>query len=204
VQDNGCGIPESIRDQLYDPFFTTKDVDEGTGLGLSTVYGVVQSHQGCIELDSVESEGSNFRIYLPLQGELEQHIESRENALPHGNGETILLADDEEIVRTTTSALLQHLGYQVITAYNGFQALTKAQDADIDLALLDVVMPQMGGVKAAEKLRRMMPDLPIVFATAYDRNLVLSKSPLPDCVILNKPFRLEMLANTLHTLLEKG
>jgi len=204
VQDNGCGIPELIRDQLYDPFFTTKDVDEGTGLGLSTVYGVVQSHLGCIELDSVESEGSNFRIYLPLQGELEQHTGSRASALPRGNGEMILLVDDEEIVRTTTSALLQHLGYQVITAYNGFQALSKAQEEHIDLVLLDVVMPEMGGVETAEKLRRMMPDMPIVFATAYDRNLVLSKKPLPDCMILNKPFRLQMLANTLHTLLDKG
>jgi len=198
VSDNGCGIPESIRDQLFDPFFTTKDVGEGTGLGLSTVYGVVQSHQGAIQLDSKEHEGTTFRIYLPLHGEKPVETDSNYEQLPRGNGETVLLVDDEEIVLTTTSALLIHLGYRVITANTGLDALEKEGVDTVDIALLDVVMPQMGGIETAKRLRGKHPNLPVVFATAYDRNLVLTKQDrLPNSCILSKPFRLQLLATAL-------
>ncbi len=198
VGDNGCGIPESIRDQLFDPFFTTKEVGEGTGLGLSTVYGVVQSHQGAIEIDSKEHEGTTFRIYFPLHNEQSVEYEERSEALPKGAGETVLLVDDEEIVLTTTSALLTHLGYRVITAYNGVDALGKDGLESVDIAVLDVVMPEMGGVETANRLRAINPDLPVIFATAYDRHLVLSKQDrLPNSSVLSKPFRLQALAKIL-------
>jgi len=199
VEDNGCGIPESIRDQLFEPFFTTKEVGEGTGLGLSTVYGVVQSHQGAIQIDSHEHQGATFRVYLPLHGEQSVEAGNDSGTIPKGHGETILLVDDEEIVLTTTSALLSHLGYRVITAHNGFDALEKEDLETIDIALLDVVMPEMGGVETARRLRGMNPKLPIIFATAYDRNLVLSKQDrLPNSWILSKPFRLQLLATVLQ------
>jgi len=203
VGDNGCGIPESIRDQLFEPFFTTKEVGEGTGLGLSTVYGVVQSHQGAIEIESREHEGTTFRIYLPLHGEQSVEVGNDSGALQKGHGETVLLVDDEEIVLTTTSALLTHLGYRVITAHNGFDALGKEDLETIDIALLDVVMPEMGGVETARKLRIINPKLPIIFATAYDRNLVLTKQDrLPNSWILSKPFRMQLLATTLKETLQ--
>jgi len=198
VEDNGCGIPELIRDQLFEPFFTTKEVGEGTGLGLSTVYGVVQSHQGAIQIDSHEQQGATFRIYLPLHGEQPEVVGNGSGVLPKGQGETVLLVDDEEIVLTTTTALLTHLGYRVITAHNGIDALEKEGLEAIDIALLDVVMPEMGGVETARRLRGMNTKLPIIFATAYDRNLVLTKQDrLPNSWILSKPFRLQLLATTL-------
>jgi len=198
VGDNGCGIPESIRDQLFEPFFTTKEVGEGTGLGLSTVYGVVQSHQGAIQVDSKQHQGTIFRIYLPLHGEQSVEVKNSAGLLPQGHGETVLLVDDEEIVLTTTSALLTHLGYRVITANTGLDALGKEGLETIDVALLDVVMPEMGGVETAGRLRAINPKLPIILATAYDRKKVLTKQDkIPNSWILSKPFRMQVLATTL-------
>jgi len=205
VTDNGCGIPESIRDQLFEPFFTTKDVGEGTGLGLSTVYGVVQSHQGAIQIDSKQHEGATFRIYLPSHGEQVMKADNSSGQLPRGHGETILLVDDEQIVLTTTSALLTHLGYRVITAHHGLDALEKEGLDSVKLALLDVVMPEMGGVETAGRLRAINPNMPIIFATAYDRKKVLEKQDqLSNSWILNKPFRLQLLATALQDALQKS
>ncbi len=199
MRDNGCGIPESIREQVYEPFFTTKDVGEGTGLGLSTVYGVVQSHQGAIAIDSAVHQGTTFRIYLPLYAEQMEKAEKSRERLPQGKGETVLLVDDEEIVLTTTSLLLRHMGYKVITARNGRDALAQEGLEGVDIALLDVVMPEMGGVEAARHLREMNPELPIIFATAYDRHLVLTtQDRLPNSTILSKPFRLQELADCIR------
>jgi len=203
VADNGCGIPESIRDQLFEPFFTTKEVGEGTGLGLSTVYGVVQSHQGAIQIDSKQYQGTTFRIYLPLHGEQSVEVRNSAERLPQGHGETVLLVDDEEIVLNTTSALLTHLGYQVITANTGLDALGKEGLETIDIALLDVVMPEMGGVETAGRLRAINPKLPIILATAYDRKKVLTKQDkIPNSWILSKPFRMQVLATTLKKSLQ--
>jgi len=203
VADNGCGIPESIRDQLFEPFFTTKAVGEGTGLGLSTVYGVVQSHQGAIQVDSKQGRGTTFRIYLPLYGEQAVAVQNSAERMPQGHGETILLVDDEDIVLTTTSALLTHLGYQVITAHTGLDALTKDALETVDIALLDVVMPEMGGVETANRLRGINPKLPVIFATAYDRKKVLTgKDEIPNSWILSKPFRMQVLATTLMNSLQ--
>jgi len=205
VADNGCGIPESIRDQLFEPFFTTKEVGEGTGLGLSTVYGVVQSHQGAIQIDSKQHKGTTFRIYLPLHGDKSVEVENSSGVLPKGHGETILLVDDEEIVLTTTSALLTHLGYRVITAHTGLDALGKEGLDTIDVALLDVVMPEMGGIETAARLRAINPKLPIILATAYDRKKVLTKQDqMPNSWILSKPFRLKLLATTLMKSLQSS
>jgi len=203
VADNGCGIPESIRDQLFEPFFTTKAVGEGTGLGLSTVYGVVQSHQGAIQVDSKQGRGTTFRIYLPLYGEQVVAVRNSAERMPQGHGETVLLVDDEDIVLTTTSALLTHLGYQVITAHTGLDALTKDALETVDIALLDVVMPEMGGVETANRLREINPKLPVIFATAYDRKKVLTgQDEIPNSWILSKPFRMQVLATTLMNSLQ--
>jgi len=204
VADNGCGIPESVRDQLFEPFFTTKEVGEGTGLGLSTVYGVVQSHQGAVDIDSRLHEGTTFRIYLPLHGEQALKDDGRPDQLPRGHGESILLVDDEQIVLTTTSALLTHLGYRVITAYHGVDALEKEGLGAVSVALLDVVMPEMGGVETAKRLRATYPNMPIIFATAYDRSKVLGKQDqMANSWMLNKPFRLKLLATALQDALAR-
>jgi len=202
IGDNGCGISESIRDKLFEPFFTTKEIGEGSGLGLSTVYGVVQSHQGAIQVDSCEREGSTFRILLPLHGEQPAVENGCAGILPRGNGETVLLVDDEEIVLSTTSSLLTHLGYRVIIAHTGVEALATTGADAADIALLDVVMPEMGGVETARRLRERNPRLPVVFATAYDRHMVLAREEqLPRCRVLSKPFRLQLLAEALRELL---
>jgi len=200
--DNGCGVSELVRDQMFDPFFTTKDVGEGSGLGLSMVYGIVQSHQGAIEIESEEQQGTCFHIYFPLQEEGEPALIENAIDMPHGNGEMILLADDEEIVLSTTASLLTHLGYRVITASSGVEALEKIGDEHIDMALLDVVMPEMGGIELANQLRSRLPDLPILFATAYDAKMVLTnETPLSNSMVMGKPFRLMTLSQNIQQVL---
>jgi CheY-like chemotaxis protein len=122
--------------------------------------------------------------------------------MPGGNGETILLVDDEEIVLTSASALLSHLGYKVITANNGRQALRVDDLASIDLALLDIVMPEMGGMETAEHLREIQPGLPVIFATAYDKTHVAADSDrLVNSRIISKPFRINYLGRAIHQML---
>jgi len=202
VRDNGCGIPELIRDQLFDPFFTTKEVGKGTGLGLSTVYGVVQAHHGAIAVESRPDAGAAFHVYLALHEPESITLPLESEQIEPGHGETILLVDDEALVLNTTAMLLEHLGYKVLTARNGRVALNHPALETVDLALLDVVMPEMGGVDCARELRKRLPDLPIVFATAYDRHLVLDGvESMAGSIILSKPFRAQVLSMTIADLL---
>ena len=203
VADNGCGIAESIREKMYEPFFTTKDVGKGSGLGLAMVYGLLQSHHGAIEVDSEVGKGTAFHVYLPLirSGPVKSLMAGDSMGIQAGNGETILLVDDEEIVLTSAAALLSHLGYQVITARNGKEALQLEGLDCIDLALLDVVMPEMGGVETALQLRRIQPDVPIIFAMAYDCKQVLDGNDIANSQILSKPFRLNYLSRTMRKML---
>ncbi len=203
VADNGCGIPEVIKDRVFDPFYTTKEVGKGTGLGLSMVYGAIQSHQGTIRIESEKDKGTCFYIYLPIHGGREKISENTLGDLLHGYGETILLVDDDEVVRTSVKELLEHLGYRVELACNGRQAVKHKALKDVNLVIMDVVMPELGGVDAAVQLRQRYPHLPVLFATSYDRNQVLQhQEALTNSATLCKPFRLKSFSGTLRNLLE--
>jgi len=207
VEDNGCGIAEELRDKLFDPFFTTKEVGEGTGLGLAMVYGAVQSHDGVIEMESEEGKGSTFHVFLPLIEQTESPFQAAEGQVLEGHGETILLADDEDSICQVSRELLESMGYRVLIATNGEEAISlfeKYQD-EIRLAMLDVVMPQLGGVDAALRIRASAPDLPILFQTGYGEEQVLGEMKnLKHCRVVTKPAAIPELSRILHELLERG
>ncbi len=209
ISDNGCGIRKEVMDRVFEPFFTTKEVDKGTGLGLAMVYGAVQNHQGAIEVESVFGQGTAFNIYLPL-APVSVSSEAEEETVPSfepamGQSELILIVDDEEQLREVIKAVLQKLGYRVLTAVDGMAAvkLYKEHANQIDLVILDVVMPKMGGVEAARLIRQSNPRVPIMFATGYDKEQALkAQQEVANSLVLNKPFSVESLSQTIKQLLD--
>jgi len=189
VSDNGEGIKDTDIEHIFEPFFTTKEVGKGTGLGLAMSYGAIQSHGGVIEVESECGSGTTFKIYLPLLGETQTDliVEAQEEILK-GKGETILLVDDDLSVITAGRDVLKSLGYKLITASDGMEAVEKYRDAIVDLTILDVVMPRMGGIDAAKEIRKLNPHAKIVFATGYDRTDTLRKGDHIDSEsVLTKP-----------------
>jgi len=200
VEDNGCGIAEDQMKNVFEPFFTTKAVGRGTGLGLSMVFGAVKAHDGFINLESIESTGSTFHLYFPLLGDgktVSEVQKKKKKEYAKGHGELILLADDEDQVRETTAAVLESLGYRVLQAADGRKALEifKAHQDDIDLALLDVMMPHCSGPKLADQIKQINPEMKIIFSTGYDQNL---QTELMNEVTLSKPFSIEGLSHLLR------
>ncbi len=202
VRDNGCGIvPENIQ-RIFEPFFTTKPSGEGTGLGLAMAYGTVQAHGGAIEVESHPGVGTAFHVWLPLHDSVAETVPVREEIV-EGKGQCILIVDDEESVRYATSELIESLGYRVLLAENGQQAVDvfKQHQEDIDLVLMDVVMPEMGGHEAVKAMRKIRAVLPVIFSTGYDRHDVLCDLDLPVCDVVHKPVAVDVLSQTIHKLL---
>ncbi|HCS13407.1 MAG: histidine kinase [Zetaproteobacteria bacterium CG06_land_8_20_14_3_00_59_53] len=207
VRDNGYGIDKESLSQIFEPFFTTKEVGKGTGLGLSMVFGTVKSHDGFIEVDSSPGRGSNFNIYFPLLADTDPELQEEQVKIETGNGEAVLLVDDEQEILQTTGHVLSSLGYHVITATNGREALEifAADAGNIDLILTDVVMPKMGGLQLAEAARVINKMIPVIFTTGYDRKQMHDDGlKLAGSIVLNKPFGIEKLAQALRQLLNPG
>jgi two-component system, cell cycle sensor histidine kinase and response regulator CckA len=172
VSDTGQGMPKEIVDRIFEPFFTTKQPGEGTGLGLSMVFGVVTSHGGHITCYSEAGVGSTFNIYFPVLAvdlplDLATTIE-----MPAGGTETLLLVDDEDAVRTLGAEMLELAGYTVLTAVNGREALEvyRHDGRSISLVILDLVMPEMSGTKCLQELLKMDPDVKVLIASGYAAN----------------------------------
>lgn len=206
VSDNGNGIRNDLLESIFDPFFTTKEVGKGTGLGLAMVYGAVKNHRGEIEVESLQGQGTTFSIYLPLASAdiASKEAQTSQPDLARGNGELVLVADDELQVREVVKAVLEKLGYMAITAEDGISAadLHKKHAHEISLVILDVVMPKMGGIDAANLIRKSNPDVPIIFATGYDRETALeAQQDIANNLILNKPFKVENLSQAIRQLL---
>ena len=200
VGDNGCGMPPEVRDHLFEPFFTTKEQGKGTGLGLAMVFGAIKTHQGFIDVESAPGAGATFHIYLPVAGELGD-VAGIDVDLVQGGGEVVLLADDEAYILETGRSVLESLGYQVVTASDGDQAVQVYQLlADkIDLCVFDVVMPVMGGDAAAKAIRQRWPDAKIIFATGYDQDLL---HDLDDEIVISKPFAIEEFSRLIQQVLQ--
>jgi len=203
VSDNGCGIEKSAISKVFEPFFTTKKAGKGTGLGLAMCYGVIQGHGGTIEVDSTPGKGTSFHVYLPVYNETDKKVyldTLRESV--RGNGEHILLVDDDPILAKIQKETLTALGYQVLQANNGKEAIeTVKQHGDkIELAILDVVMPVMGGVEAARHIRKIKKDIRIIYVTGYDQNDTLNGTNLPSShdFILDKPFTVDELSHAVR------
>ncbi|ATX78679.1 PAS/PAC sensor hybrid histidine kinase [Mariprofundus aestuarium] len=201
VKDNGCGISGENLDKLFLPFFTTKDPGKGTGLGLAMVYGTISDHGGVIEVTSRVGEGSTFQLFLPQEKVEEESLGAEAEELRAAGGETILLADDDEVLLLAYSDILESLGYHVITATNGMEALkTYTANVDgIDLVILDVVMPEMGGVDTAHDIRKISPAQKVVFSTGYDLNQDMVKHLTEQKeVIISKPWAVAIASKIIR------
>lgn len=206
VSDNGQGIQPEAIPHLFEPFFTTKEVGKGTGLGLAMVHGSVEIHGGTIEVESTPGEGTSFSIYLPLidQGQMDSGTDPLQKPVP-GQQETILLIDDEQVITETGRDVLESLNYKVLTAADGQQAveLFAAHAAEIDLAILDMVMPAMGGREAARAMHQINPGLKIIFSTGYERIKHPEDERQPTSApVIAKPFQASELSILIRQLLD--
>jgi two-component system cell cycle sensor histidine kinase/response regulator CckA len=200
VTDTGCGMDAATRSRIFEPFFTTKEPGKGTGLGLSTVYGIVKQSGGHVWVYSELGRGTTFKLYFPPHYGVAKAAEPAPTpALARGSGATILLVEDEHPVRSTVRRLLERHGYKVLEAGNGQDALSMiaARNGEINLVLSDMVMPGMGGMELASRLRSLAPKLPVLLMTGYTEEAINRAGDQPhDEQIIEKPF-------TMQTMLEK-
>lgn len=206
--DTGTGIPESLRAKICEPFFTTKGPGKGTGLGLSTVYGIVQQHKGHLAWHSKTGKGTEFRVYLPVRPDPAPTVPAGESPvapLPHGR-ETILLAEDFPNMRAVTKAILTRFGYRVLEAADGVEALEvfHREAPNIDLVLLDGIMPRKNGLEVFQTIRHTHPRQKILFMTGYIDELA-SLDQLGDAkiTVLQKPVAPSLLLNKIRELLDE-
>ncbi|MEX0611064.1 MAG: response regulator [Pirellulales bacterium] len=206
VADSGCGMTAEVKDHIFEPFFTTKGVGKGTGLGLAMVYGVAQRHQGTIHVYSELGAGTTFRIYLPTM----DHASVAASAAPvqevaSSGSETILIAEDDPLVRQLAVRMLERAGYQTITAADGEEAVRQFErNIDrIPLALLDVVMPRLGGREAFEKMKALNPNVQAIFCSGYDPQMAQVGFVVDDDLrLIQKPFVPELLLATIREILD--
>jgi len=206
ITDTGVGMSQVVQDKIFEPFFTTKEVGKGTGLGLSTVYGTVKQHNGQIFVYSESDIGTTFKIYFPAaSGPVENLIDKKTKAMSPGT-ETILVVDDEPSVLRLISDTLEPLGYRVLKANCGKDALAvcKAAKEKIDLLLTDVIMPGMNGWELAETFKSMCPDIKVAFTSGYTDSVITHLGVLdPDVFFLNKPLLPSILTAKLREILDK-
>ncbi len=204
VSDDGTGMGAATLEQIFEPFFTTKPKGRGTGLGLSTVFGIVEQSGGHIRVASTLGHGTTFEIYLPAVNERPQQTEEiRETPIPRGN-ETILLAEDDESLRTLTARILKAQGYQVLEASDGVEALRVADKhkGTLDLLTTDMVMPTMGGHDLANELTARRPGIKVLFVSGYTDDAVGRGELQPGDAFLQKPVDPRMLARKVRQMLD--
>ena len=205
VADNGCGMSQEIQQRIFEPFFTTKEVGAGTGLGLSMVYGIIQKHRGSITVYSEPDLGTTFNVLLPINAESLPQWKSPELPTVRRGTETILVAEDEKMVRELTVRILADAGYSVLSAADGVEALEvfDRYGSDISLALIDAVMPKLSGHGLSDELRCRNSELPIVFCTGYDPEVgqlqFITEGEIP---LVQKPFEPEILLRTVRETLD--
>jgi signal transduction histidine kinase/ActR/RegA family two-component response regulator len=203
VTDNGAGIPQAIIDRIFEPFFTTKEVGKGTGLGLSTVLSIVRSHGGSVNVYSEPNKGSAFKVYLPAQPELaaEGGAHGAPDKFPRGNGELILVVDDEASIQDVVRQALETFGYRVATAGDGAEAvaLFAQHQSEISLVLTDMMMPVMDGLALIAALRRIDPHIRIVAGSGLNANGNVSRAlNLGVNHFLAKPYAVDVMLQTFR------
>jgi two-component system cell cycle sensor histidine kinase/response regulator CckA len=207
VSDNGCGMDTETRAHIFEPFFTTKGVGEGTGLGLSTVYGIVKQNNGYIDVDSEPGQGTIFKIYLPRHaGQVVEDRKAASAEIPKGSGETVLLVEDEPAILNIAKRMLELLGYSVLAAHRPAEAirLAEAHVGEIHLLMTDVVMPEMNGRDLAKTLLSPYPRLTALFMSGYTADVIAHRGVLDEGVcFIQKPFSIKDLAAKIRQALDR-
>ncbi len=204
ISDTGIGMDEKTRHRVFDPFFTTKEKSRGTGLGLSSAYGIIKNHKGFITVTSSLGHGSTFTVYLPLSTRQPVAIEPKTPQLIKGS-ETVLLVDDEEMILEVGQALLSALDYKVVVAQGGEQAIDYLQNdgGEIDLVILDMIMPKMDGAMTFQRIREIHPGLPVILSSGYSLDGQAREIMQSGCNgFLQKPFNLAMLSQKIRDTLK--
>ena len=204
----GGGMSEEVQDHIFEPFFTTKEVGKGTGLGLATCYGIVKQSGGHIEVCSEPGQGTSLKVYLPVAEETcEAQPKIVDSSILTEGKETVLLAEDEPLVRSMAAMVLRDRGYEVLEASNGEEALRMVQKhggEGIELLLTDVVMPKMGGPELAEKLYASHPGVKVLFTSGYTGDSVPQLNALPTGTeFLAKPYVPDALAAKVREVLDQ-
>ena len=204
ISDTGSGMDKTTLERIFDPFFTTKEMGRGTGLGLASVYGIIKSHDGYIDVESEKSYGTTFTIFLPATEKgVEDHTEA-EARLIKGSG-TLLIVDDEEMVLDVGVNMLERLGYNVLKAHNGTEAVDifKTHNDKIKMVILDIIMPDMGGGTVYEKMKSVNPEVKVLLSSGYSVDGQAIELLERGCAgFLQKPFTLEELSKKIGQILE--
>ncbi|MCL4457049.1 MAG: PAS domain S-box protein [Nitrospirae bacterium] len=208
VTDSGIGMDEKTRERIFEPFFTTKELGRGTGLGLSMVYGIVKQHDGFINVYSEPGNGMTFKIYLPLiESEAREAVSTAPAVYPERGTETVLVAEDDQAVRNLTRDVLERFGYKVIAAEDGEEAIEKFMDnkKDIQLLLLDVLMPKKNGKEVYEEIKKINPGIKTIFLSGYTANLIHKKGILEEGLdFILKPVSPKELLGKVREILDRG
>ena len=207
MSDNGAGIEREDLAHIFEPFFTTKAVDKGTGLGLATVYGIVKQNGGAVNVYSEPGKGTTFRIYFPPVLKSVAAEEAPGGMPPASSEGTVLLVEDDEMVRNITSAMLKKLGLAVVAARTPLDALSmfESTDAPVDLLLTDVVMPEMSGTELRDRIKAIQPDIKVLFMSGYTSNVIVHHGVLEEGVhFIHKPFSMDDLARKVRDAITGG
>jgi PAS domain S-box-containing protein len=205
VSDTGIGMSPEVLAKAIDPFFTTKPVGEGTGLGLSVIYGFAKQSRGHLRIHSELGHGTTVKLYLPRALQNAVNLDTSTEEAPRGQGELILVVEDDTIVRSIISDALKDLGYNVLLAADARPAITLLQsDQPIDLLVSDVVLPHVNGRKLAEMARALRPNLKVLFVSGYAENATFRGNFLdPGMDMLTKPFALDALGAKVHAMIDR-
>lgn len=204
VEDNGEGIPNEVKDRIFEPFFTTKSDGKGTGLGLAMVYSSIKGHRGHVRVYSEEGVGTTFIILLPVTDqELDADVEAGTQSPTLGSG-TILVVDDEEMIRDLLCEMLREIGFDVITAQDGQEGVDiyRKRGTEIDLVILDMVMPKLSGPEVFQKLKKINPDIKVILSTGFSRDTAVQET-LDQGILefVQKPYRMDQLSAALSKVL---
>ncbi|MBU8920604.1 MAG: response regulator [Bacteroidales bacterium] len=209
ISDTGIGMDEETIEKIFEPFFTTKKRGEGTGLGLNMVYGIIDSHGGFINVYSEIGKGTTFNIYLKAEENEapEQAEEEKKNQFERGNGETVLIIDDEPMILDIGYEMLEKLGYKVITAGGADRGMEYfiEKKKEIDIVLLDIIMPGIDGKEVLREIRIIRPDVPVILSSGYDKSVLTDELSADNCTtFMQKPYSMEDLGRIIYETLGKS
>ncbi|HID30904.1 MAG TPA: response regulator [Desulfobacterales bacterium] len=205
VTDTGMGMERETLERVFDPFFTTKEMGRGTGLGLASAYGIIKAHGGYIDVESKKGQGTTFSIYLPRSQKPVQKVVKTAEAVMEGAG-TVLLVDDEAVVLEVGGDLLEAMGYRVLVARDGKEGVEvyKKNRDEIDIVVLDIVMPHMGGGEAYDRLKEINPNIKVLLSSGFSIHSEAAEILERGCDgFIQKPFKMKQLSQAIREVLGK-